>query len=191
MYSTRKTAGITLLSALITLLIVVLISSLSQQAFSNWIPRQRAHSAMFTFKSLFHFARFNAVQRQKTIRLCAMTNDNKCTNDWSGDVSIAVFLDTNNNQEVDSDDEVLRLISWASKHGDIRWRASLGRRYTDFQQGGNTWQNGTLYYCPRSGDKRYARALVLNHGGRSYQPGDSNGDGIHEDRSLSALSCPL
>ncbi len=184
-------AGITLLSTLITLCLVTLISILSQQAFSNWVPRQRAQSAMFTFKSLFHFARYNAVQRQRAVRLCALTDARQCTNDWSDDVSIAVFMDNNNNQQVDEGDEVLREINWATTQGDIRWRASLNRRYTDFQSGGNTWQNGTVFYCPRSADIRYARALVLNHGGRSYQPGDNDGDGIHEDRTQNALSCPL
>lgn len=189
--NTKTQRGMTLLSLLITLAIATTTAGMAASAFSNWVPRQRSLSAMMTFRNIFQLARYQAIHLHTPVRVCALTATKACTRNWSLDVSIAVFIDRNRNQQVDTGDKVLRQINWPSKQGDIRWRASLARRYIEFLPAGNTWQNGTLLYCPQNGDTRYARALVLNHAGRSYEPGDSNGDGIHENRQQQPLVCPL
>jgi len=181
--------GLTLIELLITLLLLAVIASLSSNAFSNLIPRHRALTAMTTFRGLFQFARTTAIYSQRTVTVCALTSAQKCTRDWSGDRRIAVFYDNNQNRYLDEKDEGLRLLDWPARKGVVSWRASLARTYINFLPQGNTWQNGTLYYCPANGDVRHANALVLSHSGRSYHPGDSNGDGIREDRKFKPLSC--
>lgn len=184
-----KQSGLSLVELLITLLLLAVLVISSTSAFSGLIPRHRALSAMSTFKGLFQFARTTAVYTQRTVTVCALTVDNKCTRDWSGDRTIAVFVDNNRNRYLDEGDEGLRQLDWPARKGTILWRASLARTYIDFLPMGNTWQNGTLYYCPVNGDNRHANALVLSHSGRSYFPGDSDGNGIREDRKLKDLSC--
>jgi len=186
----QKEQGLSLLELLIALLVLATLVVTSTSAFSGFLPRQRALAAMSTFKGLFQFARSTAVHTQRTVTVCALRPDNKCTRDWSGDRTIVVFVDNNRNRYLDDEDQELRRLDWPSRKGTVQWRASLARNYINFEPGlGNTWQNGTLYYCPSNGDNRYANALVVSHSGRSYFPGDSDGNGIREDRKLQDLDC--
>jgi len=182
--------GTSLIELVVTILILAILVSAVPPSFANLTQKEHTRQALQTFRSIFQFARNHAIYSSQATTVCAINKDGKCIRQWQGSTSIVVFLDRTKNRKVDEGDEVLRSINWPSGEGTIRWRSALGRPYITFLQMGNTWQNGTLYYCPPDNNARYANALVVNQGGRAYTPGDRGNDGINENRMGQNIECP-
>ncbi len=181
--------GFTLAELMVAMAIAAILLLVSVNSFSNLQARERSRQAVATFTDLFQFARTIAVNYQAPTTVCALDADKACTRDWGGQDPIAVFLDNNNDHRLDASDNLVRQLDWPAQRGKVRWRASLGRKYITFQAMGNTWQNGSVRYCPPDGDPRFARALVVNHAGRPYPTDDADGDGIDEDNYGKNLKC--
>jgi len=181
--------GLTLLELLIALMILALLLGLGVPTFSDLLAENRARAAMGQMRALFAFARQQALTTGQRTTLCAVRRDGRCQRDWMADHDIVVFVDANGDRRLDASERLLRRIAWPVTRAELSWRASLGRPQLTFEASGATWQNGTLFYCPANDDARHARALVISQTGRSYMPGDSNGDGIREDRQGNNLSC--
>ena len=179
----------TLLELLLVLSIVAIALGLTGPGMAKLLSQFRSQAAMEGIVSLLALARQEAILRNHPVTVCAARDDGRCERDWSKDNAITAFIDSNEDGRLSPGETVLRQISWPLENAELSWRASLGRRYLRFEVQGGTWQNGTLYYCPGSRDARQARALVLSHSGRAYLPGDSNGDGIREDRAGRNLRC--
>ena len=191
MATRSESRGISLMELLTVLALIVTLMTLTGPTFVHLSERSQVRRAMDTFRDLFQFARTHAVYSAQPTTVCAIDSDGRCIKSWQGSKDIIVFVDKTKNRRLDSGDELLRSINWPTGKGSIRWRSALGRPYITFLQMGNTWQNGTLYYCPENDDARYAGALVVSQGGRGYEPGDRNEDGIAENRYGDNLSCPL
>jgi type IV fimbrial biogenesis protein FimT len=184
----------TLIELLLVLAVLGIALQLTAAPFSHRLADLRSATAMRHLSSLFAFARQEALIRRRPVTVCALATDDSasspaCDRNWQDGHVITVFIDTNENRRRDSSEIALREIRWPLKDGELSWRASLARPYINFESSGGTWQNGTLYYCPASRDARQARAMVISHSGRTYLPGDSNGDGIREDRTGRNLRC--
>ncbi|MFT7286853.1 MAG: type IV fimbrial biogenesis protein FimT [Halieaceae bacterium] len=185
----RHSGGLTLIELLIVLSIVAIATNIAAPAFVERINALRSASAMRHLATLLNFGRYHALTVNIPTTVCALDARRKCVRNWSREQEIAVFVDGNGNHRLDPSELQLRSIRWPMRGGELSWRASLARPYIEFETTGGTWQNGTLYYCPDNRDARHARSLVLSHSGRSYLPGDSNGDGIREDRHGRNLRC--
>ncbi len=181
--------GFTFIELLLVLAIMAITLQTGLASFQTQLTAMRSQSALREIRTLFALARQEALLSRRAITVCAVDRDGRCQRNWQDDHAITVFVDSDRNRRVGSDERVLRELRWPLEGGDLSWRASLARPYIEFQPTGGTWQNGTLYYCPDNRDARAARALVLSHSGRSYLPTDSNGDGIREDRRGRNLSC--
>lgn len=184
-----RASGFTLIELLLVVAALAVALGISAAPFRDRVEDLRSATAMRHLSSLFAMARQEALIRQRPVTVCALTAEKRCTRIWNINRSIAAFIDKNDNRRLDSGDTLLREIRWPLVGGELSWRASLARNYLRFETNGGTWQNGTLYYCPNSRDARKARALVMSHSGRNYMPGDSNGDGIREDREGRNLRC--
>lgn len=182
-------SGVTLIELLLVVAMLSIALSFSAAPFKDRIEDLRSASAMRHLSSFFSMARQEALVRQQAVTVCALTEERRCNRVWGARSSIAAFIDTDSDRTLDTDEKLLREIRWPLKGGELSWRASLARHHLKFEVNGGTWQNGTLYYCPSSLDARKARALVISHSGRNYMPGDSNGDGIREDRKGKNLRC--
>ncbi|WP_439100715.1 GspH/FimT family pseudopilin [Congregibacter sp.] len=185
----RPHYGFTLIELLIITTILSITLGLTAAPLAKRIDELRSASAMRHLASLFSLARQEALLRQEAITVCALNTAKRCHRQWTDSHSIAVFIDSNNNRRLDVNDQLIRAIQWPLTGAELSWRASLARNHLRFEPNGGTWQNGTLYYCPKSRDARQARALVISHSGRNYLPSDSNGDGIREDRQGRNLRC--
>jgi type IV fimbrial biogenesis protein FimT len=185
-----RPAGLSLIEVLTALLIVAVLLTISAPGFSQLIEQEKSRRAIEAFRSLFHFARSHAVYTNKDTTVCAIDTSGRCVRNWQGSARIIVFVDRKRDRRLDPDDLLLRDIAWPTGDGSVRWRSALGRPYITFLQMGNTWQNGTLYYCPHNNNAAHAAALVINQAGRGYSPGDSNNDGIDEDRAGKNITCP-
>ncbi len=174
---------------MLVLALLAIVVPIGTASFRTSLVEARSAAAMRHLGTLLSFARHHALTSQSVVTLCALDAEGRCHRDWQSAARIVVFVDSNRNRRFDGGERRLREIRWPLRQGELSWRASLARPYIEFQANGGTWQNGTLYYCPQSRDARQARALVLSHSGRHYQPGDSNGDGIREDRSGRNIRC--
>lgn len=181
--------GFTLIELLIVMAVVAISLGLTASPFSSAIADVRSAAAMRHIGTVFKLARQEALLRGRTVTVCALNSEQHCVRSWTSESTITVFLDQNNNRQRDATEPSIRELRWPLSDGEISWRASLARPYINFETTGGTWQNGTLYYCPKNRDARFARALVLSQSGRAYLPGDSNSDGIREDRSGKNLRC--
>lgn len=188
-FTSCRPCGFTLIELLIVLAILSIALGLTAAPFAKRIDDARSATAMRHFSSLFALARQEALIRQRPVTVCALTAESRCSRVWTDNPAVVVFIDGNDNRRLDADEQPLREIQWPLIGGELSWRASLARDHLRFEPNGGTWQNGTLYYCPKSRDARQARALVISHSGRNYMPGDSNGDGIREDRQGRNLRC--
>ena len=172
---------------MIALLAIALLIAIPSMA--NRIAEHRGDAAIQHIAALLSYARLEAQLRGDAVTLCTTDRDGSCQRFWNTTSTIRVFLDTNGNRRFDPGEEVLRQLRWPMKDGTLEWRASFARHFIAFEPDGGTWQNGTLLYCPASGDSRHARALVLGQSGRAYLSGDRDGDGVHEDRQGTPLDC--
>lgn len=185
----RSASGLTLIELMLVLIVIGISLQLTGASFAEKIADTRSASAMRNVSTLFSYARQEAVMRRKPTTVCLIDADGKCQRFWFEGYPITVFIDSNENRRYELGETLLRQIQWPMRGAELSWRASLARPYIVFTETGGTWQNGTLFYCPDSRDARQARALVINHAGRSYQTVDSNGDGIREDRGGRNLRC--
>ncbi|GAB5413057.1 MAG: hypothetical protein Cons2KO_06600 [Congregibacter sp.] len=182
-------AGFTLIELLLVVTCLSIALGLSAAPFAARLAEIRSESAMLFLANLINLSRQEAILRGRPVTLCALDTDSRCHREWTNSHRVAVFIDTNRDRRLGPAEPLIREARWPMTQGELLWRASLARPYIEFEQTGATWQNGTLVYCPASRDARQARALVLSHSGRAYLPGDSNGDGIREDRSGKNLRC--
>lgn len=181
--------GLTLIELLLVAVMLGIALQMTLPGFARRADDLRSAMALRHLSSLLAYARYEALLRERSITVCAVDSDGRCQRDWSSRHRIEVFMDDNANRQRDSNELVLRSVTWPLERGTLSWRASLGRNYLRFAASGSTWQNGTLYYCPDSRDRRFARALVVSQSGRSYLTVDSDGNGIREDRSGRDLTC--
>lgn len=187
--SRRLQGAFTLIELLIVCACLAIALQITAAPFAGAIADARSATAMRHLSSLFSYARQEAILRGTPVTVCALTPADSCSRDWLKDHRIVVFVDTDEDRRLAPHEQVLRQLRWPMRNGELSWRASLARRYIEFENNGATWQNGTLYYCPRTRDARFARALVISHSGRGYLTIDSNGDGLREDRLGRNLSC--
>lgn len=185
----KPALGLTLIELLLVLVVLSISLQLTGASFAKRIAEARSASAMHKLSTLFSYARQEAVMRGTPITVCLIDAVGKCQRYWLEGYPVTVFIDSNKNRRYEVGETLLRQIHWPMRGAELSWRASLARTYIEFTETGGTWQNGTLYYCPDSRDARQARALVVNHAGRSYLTTDSNGDGIREDREGRNLRC--
>ena len=187
--SQSRVSGFTMIELLSALVILAILLATAGPAFNRYLADTRARSAMAHMQTLFAYARFEAVHSGRRTTLCAVNATGLCARDWNADHAVSVFHDRNENRRLDSNEDVKRSVQWPIRQGRLSWRASLAATHLTFDSLGATWQNGTLIYCPRIGDARLARALVISQTGRSYLSRDRDGDGIREDRNGVNLVC--
>ena len=183
-------AGVTLAELLTALAVGALLMAVALPRFDGLLARERAGSAMNQMLGAVQFTRAAAVSHRVTAALCPGAGD-RCgrRNTWH-DGALA-FLDPNGNGQRDSGEEILlRLPPLPAGHR-MYWRAFRNRTALVFRPSGLTdWQSGNILYCPPGGDATLARQVVLNAQGRARPAIDTDGDGIVEDASGRAVTCP-
>ncbi len=180
--------GLTLLELLIVLSIVALLIGQALPSFADSVQRKRANLTMKNLNQLITAARSTAVSSGSMVTLCRSRNGVECGGRWSDGVMI--FIDTDGDRKIDLGQQVLRYRRLENAGGDLYWRSFGNRQYLQFTARGFTNnQNGNFTYCPESGDRRFARQLIVNRSGRTRRAIDSNLDGIVEDSRGRPVRC--
>nr|WP_269468701.1 GspH/FimT family protein [Alteromonas sp. ASW11-130] len=129
-------------------------------------------------------ARFTAVNEQTDVTLCPTTNYSTCTTSWAQ--AKMVFIDSNNNGQRDNEEPIVISTDPVSAQNTIS--GAIGSVL--FSASGGTDLNTTVTICPDSGDASLASALIVTLYGRVTTAKDNDGNGVKEDHTGSALTCP-
>lgn len=101
-----------------------------------------------------------------------------------------VFSDCNRNRILDEDDQLYRVMRPLPKNSLLKWSFFGNRRYLQMTpQGWTNQQNGTLIYCPGSGEERHARLLIIHKSGRTRYGKDTDKDGIPNRANGDNVEC--
>ena len=127
-----KQLGTTLFELVITLSIV---ATLCAMAFPTW-QQQRAQlekqRTLYGLASLIQVAKQEARLRQRNVMICPLDASTKCkSSGWANE--LAMFVDLNQNRQLDSADHVLQRIDLDLSYASLVWNGSLSRPYLQFQ----------------------------------------------------------
>ena len=172
-----RARGATLAEVLAVLGIISLLTVMSFPTLDR-TGTEASQFTMIMMRSLA-LARRQAVGGGEWVTLCASDDGINCLRDWEGEIGLLVFTDRDRDHRLNEGDLLHHSPQLALRQGLGYWRGSLGRPYMRFRTDGSAVEYGRFTYCPRSGDGRHFRQLVVNRVGRAYQHHD--GGGKHAD----------
>jgi type IV fimbrial biogenesis protein FimT len=192
-------AGFTIIELMITLVIVAIVASLGVPAFRETIQNNRMATQLNELVGSLTLARSEAVKRGARTRVCKGTAPTCDTSTSGWEQGWFVWVDgnddgnftpgdTNSNGRWDQgEDELLQVFGPLSGNNTLRGDGNTGNAVTFNTQGFGT--SGTIRLCDSRGAGE-ARGVVLFNTGRIRRSMDSNGDGVEENGSGVALTCP-
>ncbi len=176
---------------LIALALVGVMSGLALPAFQGLVQQNRAAAALNQLLGALQSARHAAITLRTAVTLCPSAVETECGARDTWHQGTLMFADRNANGRRDASEQVLRWLPGFSDRSRIYWRSFRNRSYLQIKPNGMTdWQNGNLLYCPRDGDPRYAREVIINAQGRPRNAPDTDHDGIAEGADGLPLRCP-
>jgi type IV fimbrial biogenesis protein FimT len=175
----RTTRGASLVEMLAALAVAAVLGSLVVPPLLAIVERGRGAADVNAIVGSIQLARMHAVTAAASTTLCPSANGSDCGTDWrSGHV---VFVDTDADGQRDAGERIVHVAGPIAAGASLRFRAFRARPWLQFTPRGFTRaQNGTFLYCPASGSRERARAVVVNAIGRVRIAGDRDGDGIVE-----------
>jgi type IV fimbrial biogenesis protein FimT len=182
--------GFTLPELLVTLAIAAAAMAIAVPAFNDLLAANRATAALNQIVGAISVARTEAILQRRTVTLCPGA-DGICQGRDQWHHGALVFIDADRNGRIDEGERVVATLPPLQPGERIYWRSFRNRSYLQFHPRGFTdWQNGNFLYCPRDGQPRHARMVILNAQGRVRVARDADGDGVAEDADDAALRCP-
>jgi type IV fimbrial biogenesis protein FimT len=185
----HKLRGYTLSELAVSLAIIAVLLGAAVPWFGDMIAENRSITLANRFITSLQLARLEAVKRNQKVTLCRSANGTTCVGDWSD--GWMIFADYDGDRLPDSDETLLEtvLLEGDARHV-LNWRGFRSRNAIQFDAEGFIHNNnGTLLICPRSGNSREARAVIINRMGRARVSSDADHDGIHEDARGRPLRC--
>jgi len=180
--------GITIPELLVTLGIISILLGMSLPSWQSVVHRHQGNHVMSTLASALGTARTAAIRHGKAVTVCPTVTGLNCGGTWNS--GLIVFIDAHMTRDEPEASDIIFSRLWSDNGGSLRWRAFGNRQYLQIDSLGNLGhQNGNFTWCPRSGDAKEARQLVINSIGRIRFAVDSNADGYREDSQGRRLSC--
>lgn len=157
----KHVKGFTLIEAIFTVAILVIIGTLSSHSLGIFLAKNKVASDLLMIQSMVALARSEAITKGTPIKLCnfeqATTNSqnpSRCSRHWE----TLNILNQNN--------KVLAQKKLTNSYKKVVWSSFQRKQYLSFTSLGYTaHQNGTLYLC----HKKYPelnRAVVINKAAR-------------------------
>ena len=157
-----KIRGFTLLELMVALAVLSLLLALGAPAFGSLLDDQRMNSSAASLLHSVHYARTEAVRRNRHITLTPVDGD--WNNGW------LIFIDRNHDGLYDPG-EVLLQAEYPARSQRLHANANVATylRYnaqgeSELLNGG--FQSGTFSFCPRQAG-REGRRLIINRVGRA------------------------
>lgn len=180
--------GFTLLELMVSFSIATIAITIALPSINDWILRHRVTSEIRSLHRDLQNARHQAIFERQKISLCPRLGSNSCGTDWSQGRHL--FSDANGNGSIDEEDRILVTRQQIPGTDSLRWKAFAAKAYIQWLPTGITnHMNGSFVYCGRNRPE-FARAVIVAKSGRTRFSEDSNDDGIDENASGKALTCP-
>ncbi|MEY8215432.1 MAG: GspH/FimT family pseudopilin [Colwellia sp.] len=196
--------GFTIIELMITIAILGIMTAISMPSLNEFLVGMRVDNEINQLQRMVLTARNAAVNLGQNVTLCPLNQNNNCTNNWSGELT--VFVDLNQDNIFNPNDvaavaaapgvpavsavtaEILIKIKKAIKAVDTLNYAAV--TLITFTPTGllSNGLDGTFSYCP-NGYTNLNRAIVISPSGRTYQSTDADNDGEDEDRNNNAITC--
>ena len=180
----RLQYGLTLLEMLITVAILALLVGVVAPSINTILVKNRVTGDINTLSAIAQQARFSAINEQFNVILCPTTSYSTCVSDWAN--AKMVFIDENSNGSRDSSEPLIASSDPLNSGNTISGISGA----ISFSEQGSISNSAPITICPKSKDASYASALLLSLYGRISVAIDSDDDGINEDLSGTALTCP-
>ena len=96
--------GFSLIELIISLAVLTILLTGGVPSLTDVYTQYRADSSIRIIQQTLQFARNQAITLNRTVTACAVI-DEKCVQNWQ--VGLTVFIDTNNNSQLDDSDKIL------------------------------------------------------------------------------------
>lgn len=106
----KKTArGFTLIESMVTIALIVILTTIAVPAYRHFTASNRAATEINTFVGDLQYARMAAIQNGTDVTMCVSSDGKSCkgSGDWTD--GWIVFMDTNNDQTVETGETRLRV----------------------------------------------------------------------------------
>jgi type IV fimbrial biogenesis protein FimT len=179
--------GFTLIQLLFCLAIISILVSVSLPSTTAAVADQKITSQIYDIRNALKLAQNLAITQGETVTACLIDINGHCVSE-NGD-AIAVFIDANDNHQLDNGEIV---VSEAVIAGTTVVLSASGRNksYVRFKPVGSAMESGNFLVCNDNPVLGTGRKVVFYYSGRIYLSSDTNGDGFH-DVNGNKVECPV
>jgi type IV fimbrial biogenesis protein FimT len=176
----RHERAFSLHQALVTLVVISIVSTIAVPAYQQLISSQRIATAVNSLVTALHLARSEAIKRNERAILCPRADGQMCRNNGAGDTTwengYLVYIDRNANHEFDADD----VLVWLSgSHEGLHIRTTAHREHVIYQPNGMApGSNLTFRFCDKRGQSPPRAVIVYTSGRPRTSTRDANGRAI-------------
>ncbi len=158
--------GLTAVELLLTLFLIASTMTIATPSFQEILTSGEVDVAMNRLTASLSTAKTIAVTSGETVTLCGSASTIACGDSWND--GILLYIDRNEDRQLDPSDTLIQWISMADFTGDITWRAFGSQHYLLFEANGVVRsQNGRFTLCPRTSNSDHAATIVLNRTART------------------------
>lgn len=186
----RNWAGFTLIEAMVALAIAAILLTVAVPAFQDLVQNNRLVSHTNEFVTALNLARSEAIKRSVPVTI------KKTGTYWEEgwqvftDLNADGVLDDNGDANLCEAGEDCLLLTHKGLPSGYTLRSGTRTRVTYRSDGTAEGFNDTWTFCSPDKNPKRARAIIVSNTGRARAAVDSNGDGIRENGSNNALTCP-
>ena len=155
----------TLIELIITITVIAILATLAIPSFQQDLMKKEQQSSQLKLSRAIQLARQHAMSQANHVVLCSANKQNSCTADsWT--TGFVVFIDINNNRQIDSNEHIISSENLKLKYGTLNW-GSFNRNNLSFvrRNGLPLGSNGTFSYCAH--DKKFSYSLVVSQMGHT------------------------
>ncbi|MCW8107373.1 GspH/FimT family pseudopilin [Alteromonas ponticola] len=180
----RYPKGLTLVEMMIALAIMAILITVVAPNVQTILMQNRIVADINNLSAAIKHARFTAVDEQTAVTFCPTSNYTHCASSWA--LAKMVFIDSNGNGLRDDSEAIILSADPLSSSNSVSGATGA----VQFSANGGTDLNAAVTICPDNGDVNLASALIVTLYGRVTTAQDSDNDGIKENSSGAALTCP-
>lgn len=191
----RKTVkGMTLIELVVAVAIFAVLASLTVPNLKSFLRSNRLTSATNDLASSLNMARSEAVKRSTSIKLCISNADQSdCnTGSTSWEDGWLAFIDSNNDDAIDSGETVLRV--QAAPGGGTTLRSEQFPSTITFNSDGSAEAIGSFRICDEEANAERARGINITNTGNISAARDTDSDDIRNiytgTSTWGEISCP-
>lgn len=165
-YPHRRQTGFTLIELMVVIAITAILIAMAVPSMSAFLAKWQMNSALNAFTGSMRQARSEAIKSSRIVTVCPSTNGSSCddTNEWKN--GWIIYLDLNNDGDLDSGEEVLAVqsslsgISGVTSSGGVKTFSYLPNGLLRSQSSGITFTS--------SNSSMGSKSLTVNRIGRIY-----------------------